>query len=336
MNERPSGRIISNVRRSALSGVVVSLLAACGGSTNAGADGAKQGDAAVSETGVIEAGEASSGEAGGGGGDAGDSGNTDGGGSCTLTANTTPTGTTNNGCALVTRDTSACQASRTSAGLTGFWSKFSCRVTLTAASGGATTVTVASDGQPDHESNYFPTTDPCYAAYSPVALDPNHIAVHALSLTVPLAPTSGSQTMGLGPVGMALDGSAIFDNQAAPGDDIYAEAASFDRCQGHPSPASQYHYHTEPYAISHDDDAFIGVMRDGYPIYGRRDVDGTLPANLDASGGHTGTTPDSPSTAVYHYHTNLQTSHTGATSGDTDWFLATGTYAGPPGSCTGC
>jgi hypothetical protein len=295
----------------------VSLLVACGGSTNAPADGAHTGDAAVSETGVVEAGEASSG------------------GSCTLTASTTPTGTTNSGCALVTRDTSACQASRTSAGLTGFWSKFSCRVTLTATSG-ATTVTVASDGQPDHESNYFPTTDPCYAAYSPVALDPNHIAVHALSLTVPLAPTSGSQTMGLGAVGMAIDGSAIFDNQAAPGDDIYAEAASFDRCQGHPSPASQYHYHTEPYAISHDDDAFIGVMRDGYPIYGRRDVDGTVPANLDASGGHTGTTPDSPATAVYHYHTNLQTSHTGATSGDTDWFLTTGTYAGPPGSCTGC
>jgi len=287
------------------------------------------GDAAVSETGTgpVEAGEASPVEAGGG--DGGD------GGSCTLTANTTPTSAIHNGCALVTRDTSACQASRTAAGLTGFWSKFSCRVTLTAA-GGGTTVTLASDGRPDHESNYFPTTDPCYAAYTPAATDPNHIAVHDLSLTVPLAPASGSQTMNLGAVGMAIDGSAIFDNQAAPGDDIFAEAASFDRCQGHPSPAEQYHYHTEPYAISYDDDAFIGVMRDGYPIYGRRDSDGTLPANLDASGGHTGTTPDSPSTAVYHYHTNLQTSHSGATSGDEDWFLTTGTYAGAPGTCTGC
>jgi hypothetical protein len=77
-------------------------------------------------------------------------------------------------------------------------------------------------------------------------------------------------------------------------------------------------------------------MRDGYPLYGRHDADGSTPANLDASGGHVGTTPDSPSTAVYHYHVNLQTSHTGATAGDEAWFLTTGTYAGAPGTCTGC
>jgi len=300
----------------------LSITTACGSTSKPPGEGAGPGDAASSDTGPGDGGDASPSESG-----------DDGGSTCTLTANTTPTGTVTNGCALVTRDTSACNASRSAAGLSGFWLKFSCRVTVTATS---SDVTLASDGRPDHESNYFPATDPCYAPYSPVDLDPNHIEVHALSLTVPLAPTSASQAMSLGAVGMAVDGSAIFDNQAAPGDDIYEEASSFDRCGGHPSPAEQYHYHTEPYAISYDDDAFIGVLRDGYPLYGRHDADGSTPANLDASGGHTGTTPDSPSTAVYHYHVNLQTSHASTSAGQTEWFLTTGTYAGPPGTCTGC
>ena len=46
-------------------------------------------------------------------------------------------------------------------------------------------------------------------------------------------------------------------------DDIYQEAKTFDRCGGHPEGTGVYHYHSEPYAISYDDDNFIGVMRDG-------------------------------------------------------------------------
>jgi hypothetical protein len=36
---------------------------------------------------------------------------------------------------------------------------------------------------------------------------------------------------------------AIFDNQAAPGDDIFDESGSFDQCQGHPQQQGVYHYH---------------------------------------------------------------------------------------------
>ena len=35
-------------------------------------------------------------------------------------------------------------------------------------------------------------------------------------------------------------------------------------------------------------------------------------------------------TPVYHYHANLQTSMSGATSGQMQWFLTTGTYEGTP------
>lgn len=317
----------------------LSLLAACSSSSSSVGPGG--GDAGSHEAGSQDTGSPSPDSGSGQGDAAGDVVAEAGGGdgpssACTLTAGTAPTGAVHAGCAMVTRDTSACQASRTAAGLSGFWLKFSCRVTLTAAtSGGVTSVTAASDGRPDHESNYFPSSDPCHVSYTPSFPDPNQIATHSLALTVPLVPQNNSQAMGLGAVGMAVDGSAIFDNQAAPGDDIFKEAGSFDQCQGHPAPGGQYHYHSEPYSISYDDDAFIGVLRDGNPLYGRRDADGSTP-KLDASGGHTGTTPDSPSTPVYHYHVNLQTSTASGTAGQQQWFLTTGTYAGRPGTCSGC
>ena len=129
---------------------------------------------------------------------------------------------------------------------------------------------------------------------------------------------------------MAVNGVAIFDDQAAPGDDIFKEASSFDQCQGHPQQQGVYHYHGEPWAITHDDDRFVGVLRDGNPVYGRRDPDGTVPSSLDASGGHTGVTTDSPSTPVYHYHVNLQTSTASGTAGEQQWFLTTGQYHNAP------
>jgi hypothetical protein len=96
-----------------------------------------------------------------------------------------------------------------------------------------------------------------------------------------------------------------------------------------------YHNHAEPLSVSYDDSRFIGVMRDGYPLYGRHDMDGSIPT-LDSTGGHTGTTADSPSTPVFHYHVNQQTSTASTSAGETQWFLTTGTFHGTPGACSGC
>lgn len=38
------------------------------------------------------------------------------------------------------------------------------------------------------------------------------------------------------------------------------------------------------------------------PIYGKYESTNTLPTDLDACSGHFGTTPDSPTTAIYHHH----------------------------------
>lgn len=252
---------------------------------------------------------------------------------CSLAASTSSTSTVTSGCALLDRDTSACKSARQAAGLSGAWLQFSCRVDLAVV---GSSVQITTDSQPDYTSNYFSTTNACYAAYSPSFPDPNTISAQHVVVLVPSSPTLATQDMSLGAVGVAVNGVAIFDNQAAPGDDIYNESKSFDPCQGHPQNTGVYHYHSEPYAISYDDDRLVGVLRDGYFVYGRRDLDGTLPTNLDAAGGHAATTPDSPTTPVYHHHLNLQTSTNAGTAGQTVWFITTGKYAGAPGTCTGC
>ena len=251
---------------------------------------------------------------------------------CELTDNTASTSTVTGECALLERDTSACEADRRALGLDGFWLRFSCRVSITRPD--ADTVQLVSDDQPDHPSNYFPVDDPCHEVYRPPGLNPNVLQPKHMTASVPRAPSPSGSAMPLGTVGIAINGVSLYSNVAAPGDDIYSESASFDRCQGHPTGRSAYHYHSEPWSISSDDAAFIGVILDGYPVYGRRDADGTLPA-LDSAGGHTGPTPDS-ATPAYHYHVNQQTSTAPGTAGQQVWFITNGQFAGTPGACEGC
>ncbi len=254
-------------------------------------------------------------------------------GQCLLSGSTSATATVNPaGCAVLSRDTSSCTAERQAAGLTGYWLKFSCRVKLTKQ---PSAVQIESDGQPDYKSNYFAATDPCHENYTGGVQNPNTIAVKNYIVPIPLAPTATSQPMTGAVVGMAVNGVPVFGNFAAPGDDIYKEAMTFDRCGAHPTPTSAYHYHSEPYAISYNDSNFIGVMRDGYPIYGRKDPDGTIPA-VDSTGGHMGVTVDSPTTPVYHYHVNQQTSTTAGTAGQMNWFITKGSYRGTPAACSTC
>lgn len=253
---------------------------------------------------------------------------------CSLDDNTTEKSQSTNGCYMLERDTSSCQASRTAQGLSGFWLKFSCRVTLTKS---GTDVTITTDSQPDYKSAYFKSTDPCYQAGFPSgrAANPNTLGAQSVSMTVSMNPTASSGTTGnamsMGVIGIALNGVVIFSNAAAPGDDIYNEVATFDKCEGHPA-GTTYHYHIEPTTASDNDDNFIGVMRDGFPIYGRVEYGGGTPTlNKASGGGHSGFTEDSTSTAVNHYHVNLQTNGT-----DSAYFITTGYYMGTAGSCTGC
>jgi hypothetical protein len=256
---------------------------------------------------------------------------------CPLAEHTSASGVTSaSGCELLERDATTCAASREAAGLSGFWLAFSCRVSLTpTTAGGIEVVRTEADGQPDYPSFYFAANDPCYEAYPEGHANPNRITPVTRAIDIPRVPLEGAQPMGGGIVGVALNGVPIFGDFAAPGDDIFLEVGTFDRCGAHPTEQGTYHYHGEPLAISSDDARLIGVLRDGYPVYGRRDADGSLPA-LDAHGGHTGPTADSPEAPVYHYHLNEQVSTAPLTAGEHQWFLTTGTYHGRPAACAAC
>ena len=192
------------------------------------------------------------------------------------------------------------------------------------------------DGQPDYKSFYFATTHACYEQYSGATRNPNNLTAQNYIVNFPVTPSTLPQSMArTAVVGLALNGVPIFGNFAAPGDDIFTEARTFDRCGAHPQNIGKYHYHSEPYALSYDDSNFVGVMRDGYPIYGRKDEDGSAPT-LDAYGGHTGVTADSSALPVYHYHVNEQTSTQTGTKGQKQWFLTTGTFRGTPAPCAYC
>jgi hypothetical protein len=111
---------------------------------------------------------------------------------------------------------------------------------------------------------------------------------------------------------------------------------SLDHCGGHPDPEGYYHWHFIPQSmnlvLSSDDydfrdesggnigcknnyivdaslgspnpSAFAGLAKDGYPIYGALDWNGTEntePTDLDDCNGHEHATDAFPD-SVYHYH----------------------------------
>ncbi|MEP7127047.1 MAG: YHYH protein [Byssovorax sp.] len=250
---------------------------------------------------------------------------------CALADSTSPTATVSpSGCHVLNRDTSACEAARKAAGLSGYWLKLSCRVELSVASD---VVTAKSDSRPDYPSYYFPKGDACYQDYAKGIHNPFDLLAESLVVKFSLTPDMAPKTMmGIPVVGMAVNGVPFFANFAGGpngADAIYTEAKTFDACGAHPQEQGEYHYHAEPTAITYDDANFVGVLRDGYPLYGRKDTDGSYPT-LDTYGGHTGITADSAGAAVYHYHVNEQTSTGSTTAGQKQWFVTTGTFRGTP------
>ena len=173
-------------------------------------------------------------------------------------------------------------------------------------------ITIESNGLPNHTSPYWPETDSLYIApVVAVAQTPGRIGGNrSYTLTVPAAPelAATSTATGLGAIGISVTGVPIFNDLEGPNrpiEDMIVE--TFDYAGAHNGP-SGYHYHIEAYdvpentVLSYDDEKLVGIMSDGFLLYGRREADGSYPTDLDESGGHFGVTPHSDGEEIYHYH----------------------------------
>ena len=212
-------------------------------------------------------------------------------------------------------------------------SKFISKVTIsTSGSGTNSSITLKSNGLPDHKTPYWGSGNALYEPF-PTGHGPNvntEMTAHNYAMTIPSNPdeATSKEATSLGEIGMALNGVPLFNDRE--GGNIPLDAmtlTTFDYSGAHPAPAKNYHYHTTGRYTSVDDAKLIGFLRDGFPIYGRKDTTGVYPT-LDMYGGHFGPTQDFTS-GIYHYHaSNVNYLNTGY------YILKAGSYYGTKGTFT--
>ncbi len=191
-------------------------------------------------------------------------------------------------------------------------------------------IVIVSNGSPPHKSHYYNYDTPANETHPNfVAFDtsgsrspnPNQIGNNALTIRFPLSPTSKDLTIDdslvdavsgsspdefpMGAAGIALDGVALFNSLAAPGDVIEDEAFTFDSYEAHPEQDGTYHYHSatpgpleilEAQGILSAGDTtpgsaaveLYGIMCDGTVVMGCTELDGSTPsdADFDSQNGH--------------------------------------------------
>lgn len=158
------------------------------------------------------------------------------------------------------------------------------------------------------------------------------IATQNFVYKIPMTPTVKTGTLtstqaGQASIGITVNGLAIFNNAAAPGDNLTTQAFTFDNYGGHPDGTNLYHHHSDTTKISStmQNATLIGIMLDGYAVYDEycdlnqgagtfkptasvatptgtaSNISGASNTTLDQLHGHTTTTKHF-STATYHYH----------------------------------
>lgn len=191
-------------------------------------------------------------------------------------------------------------------------------------------ITLKSNGTPDHVSPYWGVGNTLYEEQmSGSTLNPGTIGVQIYAMTIPTNPAevSTKEVTTLGPIGMALNGVPIYNDREGGNVPVSANVLdSFDRAGAHPGPGNTYHYHCTGDFTGNNNANLIGFLRDGFPIYARKDMNDSYPSDLDANGGHIGTTADF-STPIYHYHASNT-----AYLGSQFYILKEGSYNGTKGT----
>ncbi len=118
--------------------------------------------------------------------------------------------------------------------------------------------------------------------------------------------------------GVSLDGFPFAQQPPSAASPMGAALPGLDACGGHPQPDGPYHYHLTPHVINdllekngitevsctyieQSSNTILAYARDGFPIYGYEESDGSTPSDLDECSGHFGPTAEFPD-GIYHYH----------------------------------
>ncbi len=172
-----------------------------------------------------------------------------------------------------------------------------------------TTVTFTTTDLPNHKSPYWGTGNAMYEAYNGTNTswnqNPGSIGEQNITFTMSLKPAQATNkgATPMGPIGISRNGVVFFNQYAAGGAPLAGEINSFDQYLGHPA-GTQYHYHIKPTFLTDTfgEDAFLGLLLDGFPVYGSLENGETITnADLDDYHGHTSATVDFPN-GIYHYH----------------------------------
>lgn len=175
-------------------------------------------------------------------------------------------------------------------------------------------ITIESNALPFHTSPYWDESNSLYI--DPVVananqMSPGKIQSGSYILTVPTDPqlATTSSSTGLGAIGISISGAPIFNDEEGPNIALSENVASgFDYAGGHMGPTG-YHYHLEcadveeNTTLSSNDEKLVGILQDGFLIYGRKcNATDDYPTDLDESGGHISSTQHSDGEEFYHYH----------------------------------
>ena len=208
--------------------------------------------------------------------------------------------------------------------------KFASSVTVSVS---GNNLVIKSNGLPNHKTPYWGVGNALYEPF-PAGHAPNAnttMSEQNYSMTIPAKPNEASthEETSLGVIGLALNGVPIYNNNE--GGNVALDPVTLttlDAAGAHPAPSEDYHYHVTGIYTTMDDSSLVGFLRDGYPIYGRKDMNGAYPTDLDDYNGHTSATTEFPN-GIYHYHTrNENYLNTGY------YILKSGKYYGTKGKLT--
>lgn len=179
--------------------------------------------------------------------------------------------------------------------------------TITTSSGGRDVTRVATgNGLPvNTPTGTFPVAqdDPAFQ----IDRNPNSIRAQQVAWTLPRTPAAAAQPscVPMGPIGVALNGVAIFNALDAGLRDAVAHEVQ-DLCSGHPEMRGTYHYHGPSPCLPNQTGAetLVGYALDGFGIFSMYDAHGRelTNADLDACHGRVSEIDwDGTRVSMYHY-----------------------------------